>query len=591
MSVINYVEDKITSEFYPTPENLAEKLLAKLDFGRVTSILEPSCGKGDFLTHFKNFRDNQKVYMYGKVRSNSAKGFIEKFNAKYNTEFDTINKIDDWLYSQNNRTEYVFVGDRHDKTPVEITCVEIDNNLCGILKQTYGKVINADFLSWMDFNSYDTVLMNPPFSNGDKHLLKAIQVIEASNGGQICCILNAETIRNPYSNTRQLLMEKLQEYNADIEYVDNAFADAERKAEVDVALIYIDIPVRKASEDFVKGLIKGDAYESCYEEINNTQLYAGNVIDLMCEQFAKEARLGIKLINTYHELSPFLSTMNGTSSPLIELNVCSSEMSGCMQNRFIHALREKYWSAAFQTSEISHLLTDKARETYLGKIKMFRDYDFTVSNIKALQIELNQHLNENIHESIVSLYDSFTYKHSMDNSKNVHMFSGWKTNDGFKINPKKVIMPLYLYSTYGSYGYWDMWKARDFCVELEKVMTYLDGGQTEGESADSIVNNVNKKEYYGERICFKYFDCEFKKKGTVHIFWKRDDLIKKLTIIGCKAHGSLPSNYGEKKYADLTEEEKKIVENFEGKGEYFVTHLKKQYVISNNAQNLLMING
>ena len=42
------------------------------------NILEPSCGKGDFLTHFKNFRDNQKVYIYGKVRSNSAKGFIEK---------------------------------------------------------------------------------------------------------------------------------------------------------------------------------------------------------------------------------------------------------------------------------------------------------------------------------------------------------------------------------------------------------------------------------------------------------------------------------------------------------------------------------
>jgi hypothetical protein len=77
----------------------------------------------------------------------------------------------------------------------------------------------------------------------------------------------------------------------------------------------------------------------------------------------------------------------------------------------------------------------------------------------------------------------------------------------------------------------------------------------------------------------------------VHIFWKRDDLIKKLTIIGCKAHGSLPSNYGEKKYIDLTEEEKEIVDNFEGKGEYFVTHFKKQYAISNNAQNLLMING
>ena len=590
MQSIDYVENKSTSEFYPTPENLAERLLAKLDLKRVSSLLEPSCGKGDFLSHFKKFKDNQKFYMYKKIRSSSAKRFIEKFNAEYGTEFDTINEIDDWLYSQDSKTEYVFVGEKDISTsPIDITCIEIDNNLCSILKQTYGKVINADFLSWMDFNSYDTIIMNPPFSNGDKHLLKAIRMLE--NGGQIACILNAETIRNPYSNLRQILMEKLREYNADIEYVDNAFADAERKADVDVALIYINIPRKKATEDFVKGLIKGDVYENCYEEIN-TQLYAGNVIDLMVSQFAKEARFGIKLINTYQELDPFLKTLNGTSGSLIELNVCSSETSGSAQNKFIRALREKYWSAAFQTNELAHLLTDKAREIYLGKIKMFRDYDFTVANIKALQIELNQHLNDNIQDAIVSLYDSFTYKHSMDNDKNVHMFSGWKTNDGFKINTKKVIMPLYLYSTYGSYGYWDMWKARDFCVELEKVMTYLDGGKTEGESANDIINSINKKEYNGEKVEFKYFDCEFKKKGTVHIFWKRDDLIKKLTIIGCKAHGSLPNDYGEKKYSDLTEEEKRTVNSFEGEKEYIKTHIRKQYSISiTNTQTMLGMNA
>lgn len=568
---------KNTSEFYPTPENLAEKLLSHLDLKRVRSVLEPSCGKGDLLACLKKIKNNQKVYSYGRIVGSSPKKFIAKFNEKYGTHFDTINDIDDWLYSQNERTEFVYIGDKEVATsPIEITCVEIDSTLCGILKQTYSKVINADFLSWMDFNSYDTIIMNPPFSNGDKHLLKAIQIIE-SNGGQICCILNAETIRNPYSTTRRMLADKLREYNAQIEYADNAFADAENKANVDCALIYIDIPRMIATQEFVEGLIKGDVYDDHYEEIKNTQLYAGNAITLMVEQFSKEARLGIKLINTYRELSPYLSTLNGTSSPLIELEVCSSESSGSQQNRFIRALREKYWSAAFQTDEIAHLLTEQAREAYRNKITMFRDYDFTLSNIKALQIELSQHLNDNIQQSIVALYDRFTYRHSMDNSKNVHMFSGWKTNDGFKINPKKVIMPLYLYTTYGSWGSWDMWKARDFCTELEKVMTYLDGGQTDGDDAQTIINAIDKHEYSGERVSFKYFDCEFKKKGTVHIFWKRDDLIKKLTIIGCKAHGSLPNDYGEKKYSDLTEEEKRTVDSFEGEKEYAKTHFRKQY--------------
>ena len=42
--------------------------------------------------------------------------------------------------------------------------------------------------------------MNPPFAQGEKHLLKALEMQE--RGGAIICILNAETIRNPNNLTR-----------------------------------------------------------------------------------------------------------------------------------------------------------------------------------------------------------------------------------------------------------------------------------------------------------------------------------------------------------------------------------------------------
>ena len=36
-------------QFYPTPEWLVDKMLDKVDFSDVTSILEPSAGKGDII--------------------------------------------------------------------------------------------------------------------------------------------------------------------------------------------------------------------------------------------------------------------------------------------------------------------------------------------------------------------------------------------------------------------------------------------------------------------------------------------------------------------------------------------------------------
>mgnify|MGYP003290709934 CR=1 FL=1 len=61
--------------------------------------------------------------------------------------------------------------------------------------------------------------MNPPFSNGDKHLLKALQIQQ--NGGKVVCLLNAETIRNPYTETRKTLVDLLEKYEAEIEYIEN----------------------------------------------------------------------------------------------------------------------------------------------------------------------------------------------------------------------------------------------------------------------------------------------------------------------------------------------------------------------------------
>lgn len=48
-NVTSYVEDKQTSEFYPTPEKLVNRMLSKVKWEPVQTILEPSAGKGDIV--------------------------------------------------------------------------------------------------------------------------------------------------------------------------------------------------------------------------------------------------------------------------------------------------------------------------------------------------------------------------------------------------------------------------------------------------------------------------------------------------------------------------------------------------------------
>ena len=48
-NLLQLVENEQTSEFYPTPADLVEKMLQGIDWDFIHTILEPSAGKGDIL--------------------------------------------------------------------------------------------------------------------------------------------------------------------------------------------------------------------------------------------------------------------------------------------------------------------------------------------------------------------------------------------------------------------------------------------------------------------------------------------------------------------------------------------------------------
>ena len=183
---------------------------------------------------------------------------------------------------------------------------------------------------------YDLIIMNPIFSNGCKHLLKALEM-QHRNGGAVICLLNAETLKNPCTNDRQDLQRKLAEYNAKIEYMKDAFLDAERKTAVEIALVKVQLPEVHRESFILEGLRKAQEKREFQEE-ENTQLIDSDFFKAIVNQYQLEVEAGIKLIKEYYAMKPFILSEFGKDKETGE----TIQTGGCILSLDIHTNRDTY---------------------------------------------------------------------------------------------------------------------------------------------------------------------------------------------------------------------------------------------------------
>lgn len=538
-------------DFYPTPENLINKMLCDIDFKMIHSILEPSAGSGNIVEAIKK---------------------KEKF---YSSTYNKVN--------------------------YDIDCIEADQNLQSILKGKNFRVVYNDFLTYDTMKEYDIIIMNPPFSNGCKHLLKALEM-QQRNGGAIVCLLNAETLKNPCTNDRQYLQRKLTEYNAKVEFIQDAFMDAERKTAVEIALIKVQLPEVKRKSFILDGLQKAQQQREIEADTESTQLIDSDFFKAIVNQYNLEVEAGIKLIKEYYAMKPFILSQFGKDKETGE----TIQQGGCILsldigsnrdkyknklsiNEYIREVRGKYWKALFENKKFIGQLTNNLQRDFYNKVEELKDYDFSLYNIYQLKIDMQKKVVKGIEDTIIELFDELSHKyHYLDEtSKNIHYYNGWKTNKSWIIN-KKVIIPLKAYDDY----YTDRFRPTHYDIvrklqDIEKCFNYLDGGLTE---AVDLEESLQFAEEYGEtkNIQLKYFTVTFYKKGTCHIVFNDDELLKKFNIFGSQHKGWLPPSYGKKSYKDMTAEEKAVVNEFEGEKEYNkVMSNRKYYLFDGNNLNLL----
>lgn len=528
-------------DFYPTPSKLIREMLAGVDFKLINSVLEPSAGKGDLVEAIK-----------------------DKFKYSHSFNHNTDAKWD-------------------------IDTIEIDENLQYILQGKNHRVVHNDFLTYNSYKKYDLIVMNPPFSNGDKHLLKALEMQES--GGQIVCLLNAETLRNPYNNSRKDLQRKLDQYDAQIEYINNAFVDAERQTYVEIALIRINIPCSDHNSVILDELRKEEQHreESAY---NTNNIISADFIKGIVEQYNFEVKAGLKLIAEWNALKA--NMFKGCELTIIcsrDINDRYKDSSNDLHNSYIKNVRAKYWKALFESEKFMGLFTSNLKNEYLNKVNELCDYDFSLFNIYNIKLQLNKHMVKSMEETIMNLFEEFSHKcHWQDEtSKNIHYYDGWKTNKAWKINKKIVIRLSGFRDMEYSWGRYDptYYTVINKLTDIEKVLNYLDGGLTEDIG---IMETLKMAEHYGEtkKIQLKYFMITFYKKGTSHIEFTNDELLHKFNLFGSQRKGWLPPSYGKARYKDMTNEEKAVVNEFEGEQSYNKVLANTDYYIVDTSKLLML---
>lgn len=497
-------------DFYPTPVNLIAKLVEGISFNHSTSVLEPSAGKGNICDYIK-----EQYYRYNDI------------------DIDTI---------------------------------EIDTDLQHILRGKEYKVVHDNFLTFESRKHYNFIIANFPFSEGDKHLAKALSILEKT-GGELRCLVNAETIKNPFSNLRNALLTKLEDLGAEIEYLTDEFITAERPTAVEVALIKVKIEVPQPFSFILSDLRKSQTINDL--ETAQQELVETDFLKSIVARFNVECDLGIKLINEYKAMQPYIQDRlqkEDSARPLLQLKVEGT--SNNVVNNFLRGVRKKYWEALindprFNNQYTSNILTELSR-----KLEELKDYDFSVFNIRELQKDLSSKVVNGIEAAILKLFDTFSREHAYGDTfgTNIHYYNGWKTNKAHKVN-HKIIIPMYGLSTNWSGGTKLEYNMQEKLQDMVKVFNYLSEDKLDvPQLVGSCIYNANNNQNFN--LDLRYLQLKLYKKGTCHIKFTNQALLDKFNIFGGQRKNWLPPSYGKATYNDMSKEEQQVIDEFQGKEEY-----------------------
>lgn len=432
-------------DHYPTPPEVAAEMLDPLDL-RGRTVLEPSAGSGNL------------------VRECLARG------------------------------------------AAEVLWCEKEPHLRDILTSIRGAVPShrcPDFLQVQAeaVSHIDLIVMNPPFSADEAHILHAWEI--APPGCEIVALCNWNTIEGRYRGLQLQLTRLIDAYGSK-DCLGECFSTAERPTRVSVGLVRLTKPGSRHGADEFQGFFLGpDDIEAQGEglipyrrsrDIVNRYVEACRIFD---EQVEAATRL-------HGVLDGFFGQELG-----LQVTVEGAPVS---RNRFRKDLQKAAWQHVFAEFLPAQMATSQLAKDINAFVEKQSRIPFTERNIyRMLQIVAGTQ-EQRVDRAVEEAIDSLT-KHTQENRYGVE---GWLTNSGYMLNRRfiRAYMAEVSWSdpsrvTVKSYG-----SQSDEIRDLIKALCFITGRPfdevSQPEKAQSGLY------WPGVWYAWGFFRFRAYKKGTVH---------------------------------------------------------------------------
>jgi len=360
------------ADFYPTPPAVIEMMINDLDLAGKT-VLEPSAGSGNILNSLTNM------------------------GAK------------------------------------TIAC-EKHPDLARITASKADKFLKNDFFDVVaeDISHVDYIVMNPPFSNADRHIQHAWDI--APGGCQIVALCNSETIKNRYS-VRRTTFSDLIEKSGHYRNIGNVFSRAERTTDVEVALVHLFKP--KSGDQEFDGYFF-DMNDDQEESVNESGIMKHNDIREIVNRYVA----GVKMFDSVIESN---STINNLISPISNgLGIAfgayqtytsrGGQYSTITREVFKRELQKSAWRSIFDKMNMQKYVTSGVMADINKFVEQQQQVPFTMTNIfRMLELIFGTHSGR-MDRVLVEVFDRICSL-SADNSE---AGEKWKTNSSYKINRRFI---------------------------------------------------------------------------------------------------------------------------------------------------------
>lgn len=376
------------------------------------------------------------------------------------------------------------------------------------------ELISDDFLSVTSdqVSHVDYIVMNPPFSDGIRHIKHAFDI--APTGCTVISLCNSSNLERRYSSERQELYELVELYGSS-EYLGTVFDAAERKTNVGVSLIKL----YKTGEDEDEFASYFFSNEDDLLDKNETEgIVQYNVVRDMVNRYTSAVKLFDETMEAANKIND-AAKFSDSKFDYVPIRFATVDTNGNAVNisrqQYKKQLQKYYWRIIFNKLNMEKYATNGLREQINKFVEKQVNVPFTMHNIYQVINMVVQTTGQRMDKALLEAFDlicSFSAENSTAGEK-------WKTNANYMIN-RKFIVPYMTdydvrYRTLNEYISLNYSGNVTRIEDVIKALCYITG--TNYDKITNLRDFVYRNNLsYGTWYEWSFFRIKGFKKGTMH---------------------------------------------------------------------------